>query len=116
MAKIELQDVSLTFTLSQERRVTFKEYLIRGLFLPSRNPSVAIHALSGINLNAVDGDRIGIVGHNGAGKSTLLKMLAGIYPPTAGRRVVEGKICSLFDITLGFEPDANGWDNITYRG
>src|SRR5262249_42057929 len=39
-----------------------------------------------------------------------------IYPPTAGRRVVEGQISSLFDIALGFELDANGWENISYRG
>ena len=115
MAKIELNDASLTFTIREQRRVTLKEYLVRGLFLQSRNPVVAVHALSQINLQAHDGDRIGIIGHNGAGKSTLLKLLAGVYPPTSGSRLVEGRICSLFDIALGFETDANGWDNITYR-
>src|SRR5262249_39437454 len=58
----------------------------------------------------------GIIGHNGAGKSTLLKLLAGIYPPSSGTRVVRGRISSLFDITLGFELDASGWENINYRG
>lgn len=115
MAKIELNDASITFTIRQQRKVTFKEYLVRGLFLPSRNPTVAVHALSQINLLAEDGDRIGVIGHNGAGKSTLLRLIAGIYPPTSGSREVDGRICSLFDIALGFEPDANGWDNITYR-
>ncbi len=115
MAKIELRDVGLRFTLRQHRKVTFKEYLLRGLFLQSRNPTVAIHALSHVNLSATDGDRIGVIGHNGAGKSTLLKLLAGVYPPTSGTRHVEGRICSLFDIALGFELDANGWENIKYR-
>jgi ABC-type polysaccharide/polyol phosphate transport system ATPase subunit len=115
MAKIELRDACLTFTIRQHRKVTFKEYLLRGLFLQSRNPKVAVHALSHLNLTAHEGDRIGVIGHNGAGKSTLLKLLAGVYPPTAGERIVEGKICSLFDIALGFEPDASGWDNIRYR-
>ncbi len=115
MAKIELANVNLTFTIHEQRKVSLKEYLVRGLFLPSRNPRVAVHALAGITLSATDGDRIGIIGHNGAGKSTMLKMLAGIYPPSAGSRIVEGRICSLFDIALGFEPDANGWDNIKYR-
>jgi ABC-type polysaccharide/polyol phosphate transport system ATPase subunit len=116
MAKIELTDVSLTFTIRQERKVTLKEYLTRALFLESRNPKVQVHALSGLNLTAYDGDRIGVIGHNGAGKSTLLKMLAGVYPPTKGTRVVEGRICSLFDIALGFEHEASGWENIKYRG
>ena len=45
-----------------------------------------------------------------------MKLLAGIYPPTSGRRKVTGQISSLFDIALGFESDANGWENIQYRG
>ena len=115
MAKIELTDVSLTFSVRRTPKTTFKEYLTRALFLESRNPRTQVHALSNLNLSARDGERIGVIGHNGAGKSTLLRLLAGVYPPTAGTRVVEGRICSLFDITLGFEPDANGWENIKYR-
>src|SRR5215213_5711828 len=115
MAKIDLSDVSLTFTVRQQKRVTLKEYLVRGLFRRSAGGSLAVHALSGINLTARDGDRVGVIGHNGAGKSTLLKLIAGIYPPTRGTRAVKGRICSLFDISLGFEPEASGWDNITYR-
>src|SRR5262249_42140244 len=68
-----------------------------------------------VSLRVGEGERLGIIGPNGAGKSTLLKVLAGIYPPTQGRRVVEGQISSLFDLTLGFEADSNGWDNIHYR-
>lgn len=115
MARIELTDASVTFTVRPHKKVSLKEYLVRGLFRSSVNPAVAVHALSGINLSAKDGERIGVIGHNGAGKSTLLKLLAGIYPPTAGTREVDGRICSLFDISLGFEPEASGWDNITYR-
>lgn len=115
MPRIEVQTASITFTQRRVRRTTFKEYVLQGLFLSSRNPAVAVHALSDVTFTAQDGDRIGVIGHNGAGKSTLLKMLAGIYTPTRGRCTVEGRICSLFDITLGFEPDATGWENIEYR-
>ena len=115
MAKIELTDVSLTFTVRQQKRVSFKEYIVRGLFRRAINRAVAVHALAGLNLSVRDGDRLGVIGHNGAGKSTLLKMIAGIYPPTEGTRDVRGSICSLFDISLGFELEASGWDNICYR-
>lgn len=115
MARLELNDVSLTFTLRKTRNVTLKEYLLKGLFLRSVNPKVPIRALSNVSLSAQEGDRIGVIGHNGAGKSTLLKLIAGVYPPTSGTRLVEGKICSLFEIALGFEFEANGWDNIRYR-
>jgi ABC-type polysaccharide/polyol phosphate transport system ATPase subunit len=115
MAKIELRDIGLTFRLRQARRLSLKEYLLNLMFLNRNNPLISLHALDGVNLTAGDGDRVGVIGHNGAGKSTLLKLLAGVYPPTRGTRRVEGKICSLFDITLGFEPDATGRDNIMYR-
>ncbi len=115
MAKIELQNVSITFNVYQQKRLSLKEYLARGLFRRSVNPVLRVRALEDISLSARDGDRIGVIGHNGAGKSTLLKTLAGVYPPTAGTREVDGNICSLFDITLGFEHEATGWDNIQYR-
>ncbi len=115
MASIEVSGASITFTATQSKQVTFKEYLVRGLFRRSVNPQIAIHALTDINLSARDGDRIGIIGHNGAGKTTLLKLLAGIYTPTTGKSAVQGRICSLFDISVGFEDEATGWENIIYR-
>jgi ABC-type polysaccharide/polyol phosphate transport system ATPase subunit len=115
MARIELERVSLTFRVRKHNRLPIKDFLLRALFLTSRNPAVEVPALRDLNLGISQGDRVGVLGHNGAGKSTLLKLLAGIYPPTEGRRLVEGRVSSLFDISLGFEPDANGWDNIAYR-
>ena len=115
MARIDLTDASLTFSLRKTRNVTLKQYLLKGMFLNSFNPKVSIHALTDVTLKATDGDRVGIIGHNGAGKSTLLKMIAGVYPPTSGTVKVDGRICSLFEIALGFEPEASGWQNIRYR-
>jgi ABC-type polysaccharide/polyol phosphate transport system ATPase subunit len=115
MARIDLENVGLTFKVRQNGRVTLKEFLVRRLFRTSVNPVVRVAALKGVNLRVREGERVGILGHNGAGKSTLLKLLAGIYPPTAGRRTVDGQISSLFDIALGFEPEANGWENIRFR-
>lgn len=37
-----------------------------------------------IDLEIMDGERIGLVGENGGGKSTLFKLLAGIETPTSG--------------------------------
>jgi ABC-type polysaccharide/polyol phosphate transport system ATPase subunit len=115
MARIELDQVGLTFRVRRFTRLTLKDFLIGQLVRRSRNPIMEVRALQDIDLTVEQGDRMGILGHNGAGKSTLLKLLAGIYTPTQGRRRVEGRISSLFDISLGFEPDANGWDNIAYR-
>ncbi len=115
MAIIDLDKVSLTFKVREKGRIAFKEFLVRRLFWKSVNPYREVRALQDVTLKMGDGQRIGIIGHNGAGKSTLLKLLAGIYPPTSGKRTVKGRISSLFDIALGFEVDASGWENIAYR-
>ena len=116
MLEIDLDNVSLEFRVRQMKRLTFKEFLVRGMFRKSVNPIIEVKALQDITLQVREGERLGILGHNGAGKSTLLKLLAGIYPPTSGNRRVVGRISSLFDIALGFEPDSDGWENIYNRG
>src|SRR2546425_520317 len=106
MARIQLDNVALTFHVrKQQNRLTLKEYLVRGLFFRPAQSIMEIKALEDVSLTVNPGDRIGILGHNGAGKSTLLKLLAGVYEPTRGKRFVEGRISSLFDLMLGFEPE-----------
>src|SRR5712692_6536968 len=116
MAGIKLDNVSLTFKVRQQGRITFKEFLVRQMFRRSVNPMIKVRALQNISLELKEGERVGIIGPNGAGKSTLLKLLAGIYPPSKGQLTVEGRISSLFELSLGFEQDASGWENIFYRG
>lgn len=115
MARIELDKANLVFNVRKTRGLSLKEFVVRGLFRKKVNPRMQVHALREIDLKVEEGERLGIVGHNGAGKSTILKLLAGIYPATSGRRLVEGRISSLFEIALGFEGDATGWENIHYR-
>jgi ABC-type polysaccharide/polyol phosphate transport system ATPase subunit len=107
--------VSLTYRVRQQKVLTLKEFLVGQMFRQSKNPVREVHALRDVTLSVGKGERLGVIGHNGAGKSTMLRLLAGIYPPTAGRLTVEGKISSLFDIALGFEGEATGWENIAYR-
>jgi ABC-type polysaccharide/polyol phosphate transport system ATPase subunit len=116
MKLIELDDVSLRFRVRCQARESLKDYVLHGLFRRRKQSNMLeVKALEHINLEVRQGERVGILGHNGAGKTTMLKLLAGIYPPTSGKRRVAGRVSSLFDISLGFEPDANGWDNIRFR-
>jgi lipopolysaccharide transport system ATP-binding protein len=116
VSRIELDRVSLTFRVREQYQITLKEFLLRGLYRRARNPLLKVHALQDVTLRFGDGDRVGIVGGNGAGKSTLLRLLAGVYWPTRGRRLVRGRVSSLFELNLGFEMEASGRQNIVYRG
>ena len=112
-----LQDVNLHYA-----SIAYKERSIKSLLAKTfRHENKAsnlqdVHALKNISLEIHSGERIGLLGHNGAGKSTFLKTVAGLYPISSGRLQVEGQVRSLFDLSLGFEPDASGRENILYRG
>jgi putative ABC transport system ATP-binding protein len=47
-----------------------------------------VRALDGVNLDVYDQDFVTIIGSNGAGKSTLLNIVAGVYPPERGGKVI----------------------------
>ena len=50
-----------------------------------------VSVLKNIDLEILRGEVLGIIGENGAGKSTLMKILGGIYTPTSGQIVFEGR-------------------------
>ena len=47
-----------------------------------------VTALDGVNLDVYDRDFVTIIGSNGAGKSTLLNIIAGVFPPERGGKVI----------------------------
>src|SRR4051794_4875099 len=49
-----------------------------------------VEVLHGVDLDAVGGSVVALLGENGAGKSTLVKIIAGDYRPDAGRIVIAG--------------------------
>jgi ABC-2 type transport system ATP-binding protein len=48
-------------------------------------------AVNTLNLEVMDGEIMGIIGHNGAGKSTTLKMIVGLISPTSGTIEIMGR-------------------------
>jgi putative ABC transport system ATP-binding protein len=46
-------------------------------------------ALNGVDFAAENGEFVTMIGSNGAGKSTLLNAIAGDFPPTGGRVVID---------------------------
>ncbi len=48
-------------------------------------------AVQNINLTVSQGEFVSFIGHSGCGKSTLLNMIAGLYLPTEGKVIVDGR-------------------------
>ena len=57
-----------------------------------------LRAVSELDLTVAEGQIVSLIGPNGAGKTTIFNIISGIYPPTEGRIVFDGK-----DIT-GLKP------------
>ena len=75
-----------------------------------------MRALQNVSLKLGHGDRLGILGHNGAGKSTLLRVMAGVYVPTTGRVIIDGRVSPLFNTSPGLDIDDSGYENIVTCG
>ncbi len=119
MAYIELKDVCIDFPIPKSKFKADIRRLVKhtvGAKLKNSVSVSSVRALDNITLKFEKGDRVGLVGHNGAGKTTLLRVLAGIYPPSLGEISCQGRIASLLDISLGFDLEASGYENIFLRG
>jgi len=47
--------------------------------------------IEGLSFKVKRGDRIALIGENGAGKSTIIKLICGLYTPTSGEIIINGK-------------------------
>ena len=71
------------------------------------------------------GEIFGLLGANGSGKTTTLRALLGLYVPTSGELLVDGKPYNPEDstVTIGYLPEERGLyrketvlDNMVYFG
>ena len=54
--------------------------------------------INGLNLTISAGESLALVGMNGAGKTTLIKLICGLYAPTSGEILVNGKHINEYNI------------------
>ena len=107
---ISVHNLSKTFRLPAERRGTLRERLMK---LHVRNERHNRKTLDNISFEVQEGEFFGIVGRNGSGKSTLLKILAGIYRPDKGSKImIHGRIAPMLELGVGFNPELTGRENV----
>jgi ABC-type polysaccharide/polyol phosphate transport system ATPase subunit len=120
MARILVDKVSVQFPIYNANTRSLKTRLMHlttgGRIGRDAGNRVCVEALNDVTLSFEHGDRVALIGHNGAGKTTLLRVLAGLYEPSLGKVYCEGRVVPLFDIALGMNPEATGFENIMLRG
>ncbi|BBU63609.1 pyoverdine biosynthesis protein PvdE [Methylosinus sp. C49] len=94
-------DLSESFTTAEPRLVEsaaqppspfFGSVELRGVtFQYSQEENVVGFTLGPTDLHIRPGEIVFIVGENGGGKTTLLKLILGVYPPTSGEILVDGR-------------------------
>jgi ABC-type multidrug transport system fused ATPase/permease subunit len=74
--------------------------------LSYRYPSMPGPAIDDVSLEIPKGDWVGLIGPTGAGKTTLIDLILGLYVPTSGRILVDGR---------DMKDDVAGWQrNLGY--
>jgi lipopolysaccharide transport system ATP-binding protein len=119
MAKIEFDNVSLSYPIYGSHGMSLRSHLMRvatGGSIEKDSRTTVITALKNVSFTLKDGDAVGLIGHNGAGKSTMLRTMAGIYPPSSGRVLRQGKTATVFEIGAGLDYELSGYDNIIHLG
>lgn len=68
---------------------------VRGLSKSFRG----LRAVSDVSFDVAAGEIVALIGPNGAGKTTIFNMIAGVFPPSAGRASLDAKPL------IGLRPD-----------
>jgi ABC-type polysaccharide/polyol phosphate transport system ATPase subunit len=121
MSSIVLKNVAVTYPQASRIKRSIRTQLISyasalGGKLERSSEGIAVRALENVSLSVAPGERVGLIGPNGAGKTTLLRVIAGIFKPSSGSRVVVGRPHPIFSSDLGIAPSASGLENIYLRG
>lgn len=117
---LSAKNISLYFPAPGAGRASAGESLPEGVRLGGTpvmfRGRPCIRALDEVSVSLQRGARLGVIGHNGSGKSTLLRTLAGLYVPHTGSVTSSAPVSGIFNMSIGFRPEASGYRNIIIKG
>jgi len=99
----KVEPLQLKYMLSKERcnKLNFNAKIeLRDISYQYSDGTVA---LKNVNVNIIKGKKIAFVGASGAGKTTVVDLLIGLYSPTAGNLVLDGKKLQTEEEFLSFQ-------------
>jgi len=119
LARIRLHNVGVSFPVYSDAGRSLKSAVLKrnvgGNIQHDDGSVTVVRALTDVNLELNDGDRLGLLGHNGSGKTTLLRVLSRIYDPTSGYTEISGSVTSMTDLMMGMDIEETGYTNIRMR-
>lgn len=110
MRAIIVDKVSKRFKVPHEKRRTLFQNLVG--IVKRQFDYEEFWALKDISFEIERGEAFGIVGRNGSGKSTLLKILAKVMYPDSGFITSNGRVASLMELGVGFQPELTAEENV----
>ncbi len=116
MAYIKVNNLAVRYSVVNANlslRRTLISFFRKGLAKPAtENGQTNKLAVSNVNFELRNGDRLALIGGNGAGKTTLLKTLSGMYEPCAGAISISGTKSSFIEIGAGMDYGLSGQRNV----
>lgn len=113
---IEFKNVSMHFECVR-RKYGLKSMLLHVVqYFKDKKNKKTFTALDNVSFAIRKGERVGIIGHNGCGKTTTLSLIGGVFPPSDGEVVVNGRVSMMLALGAGFNKQLSGRDNIILNG
>ena len=116
MSRLSIRNLTVSYPLFDSTSRSLKAALFSAFDKGSRGTVTYFRAVDQLSFEVEPGDRVCLIGLNGAGKTTLLRTMAGIFPPSEGEILIEGRVTPLLDFATGFEMEMSGRENIIARG
>lgn len=115
-AVVECRGVTKRFYYYEHQTKSLREWFIRRVLRKPIQVRRAEFTLRNLSLRVERREVVALIGTNGSGKSTALRLIAGIYQPSEGTVVANGRMAAIIELGAGFHPELTGAENVALYG